>query len=95
MGCFLKLLKLNEQLLEKQTRLQKIKIKEKNLYLNFMVSRKNQRGVFLLKTAGLKLMSRQEEIVFATVCSNDILLVKTTPMKLYFMFPLEVPTNNI
>ena len=49
---------------------------------------------FFLKTTGLKIISIQEKIVFTTGCFNNTFLVKTTPIKLYFMFPLEVPINN-
>ena len=53
------------------------------------------KNYFLLKTTGLKLISTQEKIIFATGCSNDTFLVKTIPMKLYFMFPLEVPKIDL
>ena len=95
MGCLIKLLKLNGKLLEKQTRLQKIKIKQKGQYFHLRVSRHNQRSIFLLKTTGLKLIPRKDKMIFTTWCFNDTFLVNTTPMELYFMFPLGVPKKLI
>ena len=46
MGCFLKLLKLDGQLLEKQTRLEKIRIEQQNQYLNLKFSQNDQRSFF-------------------------------------------------
>ena len=91
MGCFIILLKLNGKLLEKQTWFQRITNKQKYQYLNFKVSWHDQRGLFLLMTTGLKQISIQEKRIFTTGYFNNKFLVNTTPIKLYFMFPLEVP----
>ena len=66
MGCFLKLLKLNGELLEKQTHLKRIKIKQNNQYLKLKVSRNNQRTFFLLKKTVLKNISLQEKGILTT-----------------------------
>ena len=55
MGCFLTLLKFDEQLLEKQTQLQK----KKNQYLNLEVSWNDQRSIFSLNKTGFKIITRQ------------------------------------
>ena len=73
MGCIIKWLKLDEQLLEKQKRLQKTK---KNQYLNLKVSRHNQRSILSLKKTGFKKITGKEKSVFTTWCFNDIFLVK-------------------
>ena len=95
MSCFLILLKLNGQLLKKHTRLQRIKIKQINQYSNLEVSHNDQRSIFLLKKNGFKMVSRQEKIIFTKICFNYTSLVKRNPIKLYFMFPLEVPKKPI
>ena len=92
---FIKFLKLNGKLLEKHTWLKKRKGKENNQYPNLKVSRHYQRSILLLKKTGLKLISRKEKMVFTTCCFNDTFMVSPTPMKWYFMFPLEVPKNPI
>ena len=63
MGCIIKWLKLDEQLLEKQKRLQKTK---KNQYLNLKVSRHNQRSILSLKKTGFKKITGKEKSVFTT-----------------------------
>ena len=50
----------------------------------------DQRIILLLKTTGLKIFSRQEKIIFTTCCFKNKFLVKATPIKLHFMFLLEV-----
>ena len=87
---FSNFLKLNGKLLKKYIWLQNIRIKQNNLYLNFKLSRNNQRSIFLLNTGGLKLIARQEKRNITTCCFNDTFLVKII-MKLYFMFPFKVP----
>ena len=62
MSYFIKLLKLDGKLLEKQKRLQKIKINKNNQYLNLKLSQHNQRSVLSLKNTGLKINSKQEKI---------------------------------
>ena len=94
MDCFLVLLKLNGQLLENQTWLPKIIIKQKYRYLNLNVIWHNQRVIFILKTTGLKIVSIQEKSIFTTGCFKYTFLVKTTPINLYFVIPLEAPKNR-
>ena len=48
----------------------------------------------LLNTASFKIISIQEKNIFTTGFFNDTFLVKTAPMKLYFIFPLEVPKTD-
>ena len=74
-GCFLLLLKLNRKLLEKQTWFQKRKIKQNNQYLNLNFSRQYKRSFLILKTTGLKLISRQEKRIFTSCCFKDTFLV--------------------
>ena len=59
MGCILKWLKLDGQLLEKQKRLQKTK---KNQYLNLKVSRHNQRSILSLKKTGFKKLQEKRKV---------------------------------
>ena len=58
------------------------------------LSQQDKRIILILKRTGLKLISRQKKIIFTTCCFNDTILVNTTPNKLYFVFPLEVPKND-
>ena len=58
MACSIVLLKLNVKLLEKQTSLQKMKIKIKELYLNFKVGQNDQKSCLLLNITRLKLILR-------------------------------------
>ena len=65
--------------------------KKDKKYLNLKVSQQDQNICLLLKKTGLKLILRQDKSIITTGSFNDKLLAKTTPMKLSFMFPLEVP----
>ena len=66
----------------------KVKIKQKEQYLNLKSSQYYQKIGLLLKTTGLKLISRQERIIFTTGCFNDIFLANTTPTKRIFYAPI-------
>ena len=57
MGCFLKLLKLDVYLLEKQTLIQKRKRKQKKKYLNLKVSRHDKISILSFNKTALKLIS--------------------------------------
>ena len=59
------------------------------------VSQHDQKSGLLLKTTGLNAFPRHDKRIFTTDCFNDTFLVNTTPMKLYFIFPLEVQNNWI
>ena len=67
----------------------------KNKYnLNLKVRQHDQKVYLVLNTNGLKLISRQGKSIFTTGCFNDTFLVKATPMKIFFMLPLEVQNKR-
>ena len=54
----------------------KRKGKQNNQYLNFKVSRHDQKSALFFNTTGLKMISRQEKTIFTTLRSNNTFLVK-------------------
>ena len=83
-GLFSRIVKIKQKIIGESDTASKNKNKYIYQYLNLKVSQHDQKIIVLLKTTGLKLISRQKKSISTTGYFNDTFLVNTTPMEIYF-----------